>query len=80
MSLLALSEPTVVTKQGFTFEVTEHSVNPGEFSLEAGFDATPLNVCKSRNKLIGVSEVIFSDNTSWKSPLTTATCVFGKHA
>ena len=53
-----------------TFDVSEVPVDPGGFTSEGGFDATPLNICRSRKSLIGVSEATFADGSSWKSPLT----------
>jgi hypothetical protein len=49
------------------FEESLESIPPNEGIVEAGFDATPPNVCRWRKELIGVYEVKFSDGTSWKT-------------
>ena len=50
------------------YPVREPGVKPHEFAVDVlGFDATPLNTCRSAGGLIAISEVVFSDGTRWKS-------------
>lgn len=50
------------------FDASRVPVEPGAFTSEGGFDATPLNICRSQNSLVGVISVRFSDESSWLSP------------
>jgi hypothetical protein len=51
-----------------TFDASQASVAPGGFTSDGGFDASPLNQCKSRKWLLGISEATFTDKSSWKTP------------
>jgi hypothetical protein len=52
-----------------TYASLEGSVAPGAFTHEGGFDATPLNACRSSRGFLAVASVKFDDGTSWISPL-----------
>src|SRR5689334_18089657 len=57
-------------KRILLFEKSEDgTVQPGKTFIEGGFDATPVNVCRSRKSQLGVAEVEFKDLTVWKSPI-----------
>lgn len=56
-----------------TFDPSEDRIDPGSFGSEGGFDATPLNVCRSKKGLLAVATVRFSDGTEWKTHLTRST-------
>lgn len=51
------------------FDPSEGLVAPGAFSSEWGFDATPLNACRSRKGLLTVASVRFADGNEWSSHL-----------
>jgi hypothetical protein len=51
-----------------SFDESEESIGPGEFTSVGGFDATPFNVCRSQTSLLGVASVKFADGSSWQSP------------
>ena len=55
------------------FDPSEGLVEPGAFSSEGGFDATPLNACRSRKGLLAVASVKFADGTEWNSHLVKKT-------
>ncbi len=60
------------------FDAAQVSVEPGEFTFDGGFDATPLNQCRSQHWLMGVSEVAFSDGSSWKTHWLNKVAKHGK--
>ncbi len=47
------------------FHPEQETVRPGEITGQYGFDATPPNICRSRNAMLGVFAVEFTDGTSW---------------
>ena len=49
------------------FKESVGPIQPNEATGVYGFDATPPNACRSRQELLGVYEVKFSDGTSWKT-------------
>lgn len=54
-----------------TFSVEDPVVEPGAFTtVGIGFDSTPLNYCRADGGLLGISEVVFSDGSRWKSRWT----------
>jgi hypothetical protein len=51
------------------FEVEEPIVEPDDYAtVGVGLDSTPLNICRADRGILGISEVVFSDGTRWKSP------------
>lgn len=50
------------------YDSSEGSIDPGKFTHVGGFDATPLNACRSWKGLLAVASVKFADEGSWVSP------------
>jgi len=51
-----------------TYNSSQGLIDSGGFSHDGGMDATPLNACRSRQGLLAVGFVKFTDTSMWVSP------------